>query len=255
MIGEFAFQVIGAKWSGLRLLSNAIATSPGCTVHRENSFAKFLTGKEANAAENEMDIEKRTKLRIDNFQKACWHKAGETSAVKWGHQTMTEDIAGLLDATDTQSPAIDRASYPERGRFNSIDYFICRCLKVPAIVIVRDGRAVIPALISKDKLAPEAAVARWKFSIHLLKRVVHFTERSSVVRFEDLARDPKSTIQDVSAFLGITYADAMIKDLLPEAKNPALNTSLDPHVLAEKTANEPWVKDIAGELETCGYLE
>ena len=255
MIGEFAFQVIGAKWSGLRLLSNAIAASPGCTVHRDGSFAKFLTGKEVTDAENEVGIEKRTKLRIDTFQKACWHKAGETPGAKWGHQTMTEDIAGLLDAADAQSPTIERGSYPERGRFNSIDYFICRCLKVPAIVIVRDGRAVIPALISKDKISPEAAVARWKFSVHLLKRVVHFTERSSVVRFEDLARDPKSAIQDVSAFLGITYTDAMIKDLLPEANNPALNAPLDPHVLAEKTANEPWAKDIAGELETCGYLE
>jgi hypothetical protein len=255
MIGEFAFQLFGAKWSGIRLLSGAIAANPGCAVHGDGSFAKFLTGKTATPAEHEQDQERRTKLRIDNFQKACWHRAGETPEVKWGHQTMAEDIGGLLDDAGAQSPAIDNGWAPERGRFNAIDYFVCRCLRVPSIVILRDGRAAIPALIKHDKLTTAAAVARWKFSVHVLKRVVYFTERSYVIRFEDLSRDPKSTIRDVSDFLGIAYNDTMIKDLLPDAKNAALGKDIDPQALAKQTAKEPWAKEISSELEVCGYLE
>lgn len=255
MIGEFAFHLFATKWSGIRLLSDAIAANPKCAVHRDGSFASFLTGKTATPAEEEHNKEKRTKLRIDNFQKACWHKAGDTPEIKWGHQTMAEDIGGLLDDADAQRTAIDNGWAPERGRFNAIDYFICRCLRVPSVVIVRDGRAVIPALINSDKKATATAVARWKFSVHVLKRVVYFTERSHVVRFEDLVRDPRGTIRDISDFLGAAYSDTMIKDLLPGAKNAALSNDIDPKLLAERTANEPWVKEIKSELEVCGYLE
>ncbi|MGE3830666.1 MAG: sulfotransferase [Parvibaculaceae bacterium] len=254
MIGEFAFQLIGARWSGIRLLAGAIAANPRCTVSADGKLANFLTGKAAAPAENEPDAEKRTKHRIDDFQKACWQKAGEAPGLKWGHQTMTEDIGRLLDAAGATSSAIDGGNLPGRGSFNAVDYFVCRCLRVPAIVIVRDGRAVIPALMKHDQLTTAAAVARWKFSIHLLKRVVYFTKRCSVVRFEDLARDPKSTMEEVSAFLGLSYDDAMIKSLLPEAKNKALK-DIDPHVLSQRTANEPWVAEIVRELEVCGYLE
>jgi hypothetical protein len=254
MIGEFAFQLIGAKWSGIRVLAGAIAANPGCAVNNDGQLASFLTGKAATTAESEPDAEKRTKHRIDDFQKACWQKAGEAADVKWGHQTMAEDIGRLLDAASAASPAIDRSAVPERGCFNAVDYFICRCLRVPAIVIVRDGRAVIPALIKHDKRAVAEAVARWKVSIYLLKRAVYFTKRCSVVRFEDLAREPKSTMEEISAFLGLSYGDAMIQSLLPEAKNPALK-DIDPHVLAAQTANEPWVTEITRELEVCGYLE
>ena len=92
MIGEIAFQVFGAKWSGIRLLSGAIARNPDCIVQADGSFAPFLTGKMDTPAEGEHDLEKRTKLRIDNFQKACCHKAGETPQRKWGHQTIAEDV-------------------------------------------------------------------------------------------------------------------------------------------------------------------
>lgn len=255
MIGEFAFQVLGAKWSGVRHLSDAIAKHPNCAVYFDESFGKFLSGKTETSAEQEQDLERRSKLRIDNFQRACWHKAGETPQLKWGHQTIAEDVAGLLDDAGAKSLTIDRGWTPERGRSNAIDYFICRCLRVTAVVIVRDGRAVIPALIQKDKLTAPAAVARWKFSIHLMKRVLYFTQRSYVVRFEDLVRDPGSTLSEVSDVLRIAYSDAMIANLRAGAKNPALSTDIDPGRLAAQTAHEPWVKEIEGELETCGYLE
>jgi hypothetical protein len=252
MIGEIAFQLFGARWSGIRRLSDAIAASPQCILHRDQSFANFLTGK---APEDESDGETRVKLRIDNFQKACWHKAGEKPELKWGHQTMMEDIGRLLDEPGSEQPAVDNGWTPVRGKFNAVDYFICRCFRVPAVVIIRDGRAMIPMLIDQEKLPAAAAVARWKFSIHVMRRVINFTQKSHVIRFEDLVREPQDTMRQVSDFLGIQYADRMIKDLLPGARNALTDEEIDPGMLAARTADEPWAQEIASDLDVCGYLE
>jgi hypothetical protein len=62
-------------------------------------------------------------------------------------------------------------------------------------------------------------------------------------------------MRQVSDFLGIQYADRMIKDLLPGARNALTDEEIDPGMLAARTADEPWAQEIASDLDVCGYLE
>lgn len=251
MIGEFAFHLIGAELSGIRHLGMTISLHPGCVVHQKTDFVDAFRVQPTEIG----DPASVVKNAIDKFQIACWRKAGSFPGRKWGHQTTTGDIGRLLDISQPTVPAVDSGWYGPNAGFDPVDYFICRCIRVPTILIVRDGRAAISAQITRDKISPEVAVARWKFAVYVTKRAMHFLERTMVVRLEDVITRPKISITAICDFLEISYTDAMIKNLNQDAYTKAFRKYNQPtDDLNRRAATSGWLDFIEADLRMLGYL-
>jgi hypothetical protein len=240
-VGKLSFQLIGTSWGGIRLLQQAITKSAKCAVGEQ--FGALLTGQLAPAAEEAAEPVERAKLRIDRFQRACWLEAGRNPGFLWGHATLTEQVASLL-----APPVKGKQAAPG---FDALDYFICRQLDVPIIVLLRDGRACIPAKIKNENMPARAAVDQWRFSVHAMKRFALFNERCAAVRVEDLIAQPKEMMTELCGLIGIKFEDVMIEPLVAaQAVDPCGN---DPKALARITASESWNAEIQDDLRDCGY--
>lgn len=87
--------------------------------------------------------------------------------------------------------------------------------KAQFIHIIRDGVDVVISLIKTKLISDfEEAALHWKMSIRVVER---FTRRHPLetisIRYEDLVRDPLSTVQVVCDFLNIKFNRSMIESL------------------------------------------
>lgn len=240
-VGKLGFQLIGTSWGGIRLLQQAITKSARCAVGEQ--FGSLLAGQLAPAAEEAAEPVERAKLRIDRFQRACWLEAGRNPGFLWGHATLIEQVGSLL-------------APPVKGKraaadFDALDYFICRQLDVPVVVLLRDGRACIPAKIKNENLPPRAAVDQWRLSVRAMKRFAFFNERCAAVRVEDLIAQPKEVMADVCGLIGVKFEEAMTEPLVAAQAVDAWG--YDPKALARITASESWNAEIQDDLRDCGY--
>jgi hypothetical protein len=240
-IGKFGFQLIGTSWSGIRLLKQAIAKNSQCTLAEQ--FGSLLTGHSSPPSDNRNDSTERAKLRIDRFQTACWLEAGKNTGLLWGHSTLTEQVGSLLD------PPVK--GVPRSPDFDPLDYFVCRHLDVPTVVLLRDGRACIPAKIKHENVSPPAAVEQWRFSVRAVRRFAFFNERCLVMRVEDAIAYPREIMGQLSDFLDIRYSDEMIEPFV--AAQTVETWQYDPVQLARISETESWIGEIQEDLHACGY--
>lgn len=86
---------------------------------------------------------------------------------------------------------------------------------VRIIHMVRDPRDRYEASISKwpkGRLRAGGAAARWRYSTRLaLRHTTRYRDQYLVVRFEDMVRDPESTLKQVCRFIGEPFEPTMLE--------------------------------------------
>lgn len=80
------------------------------------------------------------------------------------------------------------------------------------IVVVRDARPNVLSLVKRQYLPLRVAAQRWKDWNAAAAAALdwHGNDRILRIRYEDLLRQPESTLQTVSAFLEVAYEPAML---------------------------------------------
>ena len=240
-IGKLAFLLIGTSWGGIRLLNQAVVRSSRSTLGEQ--FGALLGGQLAPPDEAAAEPVERAKMRIDRFQRACWLEAGRQADRPWGHATLIEQVGALL------APPVK--GKPPSPDFDPLDYFICRHLNVPVVVLLRDGRACIPAKIENEKMPASAAVDQWRLSVQAMKRFAVFNERCMAVRIEDLIAQPKELMTEICRLLDIPFEEGMTEPFVAAQAVDAWG--YDPTALARITATESWIGGIQDDLLECGY--
>ena len=90
-----------------------------------------------------------------------------------------------------------------------------------AIFLTRDGRAVASSHFKREGEPVEVNARRWKFTnkytMHMLRTLPDHTYIH--IRYEELCREPKLTLQKICDFLGCTYDPAML-----QFANPGITT-------------------------------
>jgi hypothetical protein len=251
MTGRFGFHVVGTSWSGVARVASSLDKHSRLFLHQTDARAAYLSGKDG--ADKTSDLEERTKQRVDRFQASCLSEAHRYANLKWGCLTHSEQIGRLLDPANAYSWAVDDGRWVEDQQFNAVDYFACRCIDVPTIFVLRDGRACIPAKVTADKTPLPVAINRWRFSIYVLTRFAQFSKKLWVVRIEDLMNNPQDEMRTICEFLGIELEDTMVNSIWSaEVKRVFAPLS---RAAIEKVSKEPWVTEISDDLAVGGYLD
>jgi len=77
------------------------------------------------------------------------------------------------------------------------------------INMIRDGRDVCLSLMHRRDFSPQSAAERWRLSIQAGQRVAH-RDRVYTLRYEDLVTHPEATVQDLMAWLEISFTPSML---------------------------------------------
>ncbi len=239
-MGAFRFQILGAGRGGTSLLGGLVDAHPACDVHFETFAIEALMGR--NYATPRMPLAQRTAARIERFRALCEAAAAATSKPLFGHKTTTEQVLGLGDP-----PAADADS------FDPVAAYVAAFRDLLTIFIVRDGRSCIPSKMRRVGMPLDRAIARWKFSVDLLRRLRDQDATLHVLKMEDLITDGPRELAGVCGALGIGYDPAMLtgtrsRKMLPEYRRDSLDGA--PVAVA---ADPEWVGEIAAELDYLGY--
>lgn len=83
------------------------------------------------------------------------------------------------------------------------------------IHIIRDGRAVVHSMMSKQKYTLKKAAVRWRDSIQLSnKHLVHVGTNSFLqIRYEDLINNTESTLREVCKLLNAPFTEGMLHEI------------------------------------------
>ena len=77
--------------------------------------------------------------------------------------------------------------------------------------IVRDGNAVISSIMKRGRQSFRIASGRWCRAIEILLELKRrFPERTLVLTYESLVKDPEQHMRRVCAFIGLDFAEQMM---------------------------------------------
>ena len=241
-MSKFSIHVVGCGRGGTSLLFALLDAHPDCEMVSEtNSTACLMPGEGVVAAPHQ-SLRARTAERVDRFLAACAAAADQSRKPIWGHKTTTEHVLGLYE------PSIE-----DEGDFRPGNYFVERTRAIPTLFIVRDGRTCVPSKVRRTGQPLDVAIARWRFSIHLLEDYRQRHDRLLVVRMEDLVLKPVETLAAVCAFMELPYSAAMLAGtasgkIRPECRQMGFDESV-----VALSGNPPWVGLIEPELAMAGY--
>lgn len=112
------------------------------------------------------------------------------------------------------------------------------------IHVIRDGRAVVHSMMSKQNYTLEKAAMRWKDSIQLFdKHLARLDAKNFLqIRYEDLIQDPKKTLLEVCKLLNVSFMEGMIDKIPQEMGDTVL-----PH---HQNVSRPLTKDLINDWKT-----
>jgi hypothetical protein len=159
----------------------------------------------------------RPPIREDFFLEASDHLLGYTSAVRawwdpnWGHfddVVMDEFHRSLGDGLISFLWVDrDRRLVTKTPSVRHLDRFFRFFPNAYLIILVRDGRSVAQSAMASFGWDLDRAARQWAEAAETIRSFTgqrrHGNERSLIVRYEDVFRDPKGHLQEVLRFLDL----------------------------------------------------
>lgn len=236
------FLIVGAGRGGTSLLAGLLDAHPGLEVGFEHRSVATLMGH---------DVRERGPGMFD-ARVAAFLAAGRAEAARypgrlWGNKITTEQILGLEDRN---------LAHPELPPIDVLDRFFNDALAgVPVVFLLRDGRTCVRSKVKRTGQSVAQACERWRYSVDVWRFFRDGHDRNLTIRFEELVRQPRGTMETVCDFLGISWSDDMLTGtrsakMLPEYRRDGVDegpTGLDevPREVEET---------LGDELAECGYL-
>lgn len=172
--------VIGAPRSGTTLLASMIGSHSDVAMLIEDRFFSIrkLTGKKILANKLCIPIQLELTQKANSF-------------------TRTAQKIGLFKNLSV-------------SKFNSEDYL---SLKDPKIIaIIRDGNHVVSSIMKRGKKEKQIATARWNRAIQIISELYKKNpDKTLVVSYEDLVKEPESLLRKICAFLQIDFEPQMLE--------------------------------------------
>jgi hypothetical protein len=232
---NFKLLVLGAGRGGTSLVGSLLDSHPSLTMALEAHAYDYLVGAHPQA--KNLSAKERLHLFITRCQQSA-KKAGQT----WGNKITTEQLDHLL------------GSSPDEAMRQRVYKKLLAKRKI--VFITRDGRSCVQSKMERTDLDYATAVANWKKSVQWLRFLRQQTGvQLYVVRFEKLLKDPQVQLQNLCAFLGLSFNSQMLKGT---ASNRIAEVYRQAEINAEK-ARVPkeamaYTEDLADDLAYLGYL-
>ena len=227
------FLVLGAGRGGTSLLATALDAHPDLTVGFEQWAVAVLMGGSPPWAT------RSASERLDGFLDACRSEAWLASTERWGNKITTEQLAAVLPDRLAVEASL-------RGPFSQI----------PIVAITRDGRSCVASKMRRAGVSFEEACRRWLFSIDVVDALEKSGENHYVLKYEDLVRQPRETLEAVCAFLGVRFHPAALTGTASEQMPVEYRREgFDVSAVAPPSELPPaWMDLLGPALAARGYL-
>jgi sulfotransferase family protein len=230
----------GAQRSGTLWLQRIVTAHPAvAAVPNETElfslgigplFERFHHGLRSSTTVGSTYVERE--VLLDATRDFC-------DAIFMGH--LTDGAHYLAERSPMHSGSVDVISsvYPD-ARF---------------VHIIRDGRDVARSLVSHDwgPSSVTEAAERWRWAI-MSARTAAPQDRYHEVRYEDVLEKPEETIAGLYDFLGVEYSDAVLDEVLAEARVRRNQDARDPTPRREKWRDHFSAEDLRAFEDVAGDL-
>lgn len=141
--------------------------------------------------------------------------------------------------------------------------------KARFIHMLRDGTDVISSWLKMNGFTLKGRALRWKSAVRTARQFSEaHPQRLLEVRYEDLVREPETTVRHICSFLKLDFTPAMMESLAPEEEMDQINdlahheNVFEPvtssyigkgHRNLEQEQKEQIADLIGDELQACGY--
>lgn len=183
--------------------------------------------------------------RAGMFRQACLTEIRRHPTKKWGNKLTTEHLFGLEDHN-----ALNPPYQPILDRF-----FREVVPEFQIVFILRDGRTCVSSKVRRTGQTWEHAAYRWHYAVRVLKTLQQLTRPVCIVRFEDLVREPRASLERICDYLLVPFHQSMLRQTQSELLMPEYrNVEFDRSKLAVPDLPEHIAAFLRPDLEYCGYL-
>lgn len=237
------FLVVGAGRGGTSLLAGLLDAHPRLEVGFEHRSVATLMGAEVPARGPDL-----LDARVDAFLAAGRAEAARFPGYLWGNKITTEQLRGLEDR-NLENPGLPTVDVLDR-------FFNDHLAGVPVVFLLRDGRTCVRSKVERTGQSVTEACERWRYCVDVW-RFLRDRHLSNVrLRFEDLVRSPRETLETACEFLDVPWSDRLLSGtrsakMLPEYRRDRVEAAR-----ADLDGVPDEAEDRLGpELRECGYLE
>jgi hypothetical protein len=240
------FLIVGAGRGGTSLLAALLDAHPDLEIGFEHASVACLMGSSLPVAFQSCDPSRLAHDRIAAFLACCNEEARQHPGKRWGNKITTEQIGGLEvhNQVNLARP------------INVLEVFFEEALAaVPVIFILRDGRTCVRSKMARTGQPLETACTRWRYSVRVLDYLRSRHKAFYWLRYEDLVREPETTLAGLCRFLAIRYDERMLRGtsttkLLPEYRRDGIERAR----LGLEGVPDGCVTLIEDDLRRYGYM-
>jgi len=158
---------------------------PGIQVGFERFAIDFLLGEKIP-----QDKKKDLDIRLKLFDESCVDEASKNGDRLWGNKITTEQISALDECVVESNENVGL-------------HFLQKVIKSQKLIyIVRDGRHCVQSKMKRTDQSYEEALARWKYSVELLRDFEESKANMHLCKYEDLLKDPEHELAKICSFFG-----------------------------------------------------
>ena len=238
------FLIVGAGRGGTSLLMGLLDGHSELEIGYELHAIACLMGFDLPEAARSHRAEMMD-YRISHFLRRCREEAAQHPRKLWGNKITTEQAYGLHDHNVVNGSSVDEIHA----------LFQQQLADTPVIFILRDGRSCVRSKLARTGQDLAHAVSRWKYSVRMCRQLRRQHAKLHVLKYEDLLRDPETTLSEVCNFLGVEYQPAMLQGVANEKMLSEYRSSkIDRSKLSLKGVPPLSVPLMLDDLRELGYL-
>lgn len=238
------FLIVGAGRGGTSLLMGLLDGHSGLETGYELHAIDCLMGFGLPEAANE-HRENMMDYRIRQFKQRCEQEAARYPDKLWGNKITTEQIYGLHDHNVVNGSNTDEIA----------TFFLGHLAECKVIFILRDGRSCVRSKLARTSQSLPHAISRWKYSVQMCQQLERRHASLYVTRYEDILRDPQSTLTEICRFLGVEYQPEMLKGVANEKMlSEYQGSKIDKSKLSLKGVPPLSVPLLLDDLRALGYI-
>lgn len=231
---SFEFLIVGAGRGGTSLLAGLLDAHPELEVGFEVDSTEHLMARGQKVPRPSVE-------RASRFRARCDELGADSAVPRWGNKITTEQLRGLED--------------DERPPQDVLEHFFNDVFRdVHVVFVLRDGRSCVRSKMNRRGFDVASACDRWRYSVTVHDALVG-RPKTSILRFEDLVCDPKTTLTPVCESLGTSWSPLMLDGTASEKMRPEYRRSgLDQQASDVTEVPEGCLDLIADDLRRLGYL-